>query len=65
MSLCRPGLVGPKIAFSVEETAVSWSENCIFSKMDQLTPTIPHFKSSLNTKETMNLERENNHDWIP
>ena len=29
--LCRPGLVGPKIAFSVGETGASWSENFIFT----------------------------------
>ena len=47
--MCRPGLVGPKILFSLEETGVSWSEGSHFlsdqlalSKMDQLILTIPH-----------------------
>ena len=70
--LCRPGLVGPKIAFSVEETGFSWSEGCHFlsdqlapSKMDPLTLTIPHCKSLLITKVSKNLETENNQGWMP
>ena len=31
--LSRPGLVIPKIAFSVGETGVTLSENCIFHMM--------------------------------
>ena len=70
--LCRPGQVGPKIAFSVEETGVNWSESSHFlsdqlapSKMDQLTPAIPHCKSSLITNAPINLETANNLAWIP
>ena len=70
--LCRPGLVGPKIAFSVEETGVSYSESSHFLsdqqapfKMDQLTPTIPHCKSFLITKVPINLGTANNQGCIP
>ena len=70
--LCLPVLVGPKIALSVEETGVSWSESRHFlsdqlapSKRDQLTPTIPHCKSFLITKVPINLETANNQGWIP
>ena len=70
--LCRPGHVGPKIAFSVEETGFSWSEGSHFqsdqldpSKMDHLTPTIPHCKSFLITKVSINLEIANNQGWMP
>ena len=54
--LCRPGLVGPKISFSLEETGVSWSESSnvlrdrlVASKMDHLIPTILHCKSGLGS----------------
>ena len=59
----RSGLVGPKIAFSVEETGVSWSgpsDQQAPSKMYQLTPTIQHCKSSLITKAPINLDTANN-----
>ena len=70
--LCRQGLVGPKIAFSVEETGFSWSEGSHFlsdqvapSKMDQLILTIPHCKSFLITKVSINIEKANNQGWMP
>ena len=70
--LCRPGLVGPKIAFSIEATGVSWSESSHFlsdqlapSRLDQLTPTIPHCNFFLITEVPINLETANNRGWIP
>ena len=54
--LCRPGLVGPKIAFSVEETGFSWSEGSHFqsdqldpSKMDQLFKPRPYRTANLSS----------------
>ena len=35
------------------------------SQMDQLTPTIPHCKSSRMTGASLNLEKESTHDGIP
>ena len=59
--LCRPGLVGPKISFSLEETGVSWSESgyvlpdqLVASKMDHLILTIPHCQYFLISKVPIN-----------
>ena len=65
--LFQPGLVGPKIAFSVEEIGFSWSEGSHFLS-DQLAPSKmyqPHCKSFFITKVSINLETANNQGWMP
>ena len=59
--LCRRGLVGRKISFSLEETRVSWSESShvlpdqlVAAKMDHLIPTILHCKYFLISKAPIN-----------
>ena len=62
----RPGLVDPKIAFSVEDTGVSLiqpSDQQAPSKMGQQTPTIQHCKYLLSTKAPINLATANNQGW--